>query len=103
MSGASVATVRLLVMPTIGRFYGIVIRMYFSDHAPPHFHAAYGGEEAVVAIADGAVPHGAIPGRALRHDNRVVALGRELPSPQSGADPRIAATHDQDPCHRLVF
>jgi Domain of unknown function (DUF4160) len=39
-----------LVVPTISRFYWIVIRMYFSDHAPPHFHALYGGEEAVVAI-----------------------------------------------------
>jgi hypothetical protein len=24
-------------VPTISRFYGIVIRMYFADHAPPHF------------------------------------------------------------------
>jgi hypothetical protein len=23
-------------MPTISVFYGIVIRMYFNDHAPPH-------------------------------------------------------------------
>ena len=30
--------------------------MYFSDHAPPHFHAVYSGEEAVVAIESGAVP-----------------------------------------------
>ncbi|MHB8659658.1 MAG: DUF4160 domain-containing protein [Solirubrobacteraceae bacterium] len=53
--------VKLLMMPTISRFYGIVIRMYFADHAPPHIHAVYGGEEAVVAIADGVVLHGAIP------------------------------------------
>ena len=26
-------------MPEISRFYGIVIRMYFDDHVPPHFHA----------------------------------------------------------------
>jgi hypothetical protein len=26
-------------MPEISRFYGIVIKMYFADHAPPHFHA----------------------------------------------------------------
>jgi hypothetical protein len=31
----------LAPVPTISRFYGIVIRMYFSDHAPPHFHAVY--------------------------------------------------------------
>ena len=30
-------------MPEICRFYGIVIRMYFREHGPPHFHAEYGG------------------------------------------------------------
>lgn len=52
-------------MPTISRFYGIVIRMYFSDHAPPHFHAVYGGEEAVIAIGSGALIRGRLPARAL--------------------------------------
>ena len=28
-------------MPEISRFYGIVIRMYGLDHAPPHMHAVY--------------------------------------------------------------
>lgn len=28
-------------MPEICRFYGIIIRMYFRDHEPPHFHAEY--------------------------------------------------------------
>lgn len=37
-------------MPEICRFFGIVIRMYFLDHAPPHFHATYGGSEAQVQI-----------------------------------------------------
>ncbi len=53
-------------MPVISRFYGIAIRMYFSDHAPPHFHAIYAGEEAVVAIATGEVLRGSLPERALR-------------------------------------
>jgi len=26
-------------MPTISIFYGIIIRMFFEEHAPPHFHA----------------------------------------------------------------
>jgi len=30
-------------MPRISMFYGIVVTMYSSDHAPPHFHARYGG------------------------------------------------------------
>ena len=33
-------------MPEICRFYGIVIKMYFADHAPPHFHAEYSEHEA---------------------------------------------------------
>jgi hypothetical protein len=53
-------------MPRISLFYGIAIYMYFRDHAPPHFHARYGGEEAVIAIADGRVIRGEIPERALR-------------------------------------
>ncbi len=28
-------------MPVISRFYGILIKMFFGDHAPPHFHAEY--------------------------------------------------------------
>ena len=34
-------------MPTISMFFGIVIRMYFDDHNPPHLHAEYQGEKAV--------------------------------------------------------
>jgi hypothetical protein len=56
----------LIAVPTISRFYGIVIRMYFSDHAPPHFHALYSGEEAVIAIDSGEVIRGGLPERALR-------------------------------------
>lgn len=29
-------------MPEIARFYGIVIKLFFADHPPPHFHAVYG-------------------------------------------------------------
>jgi hypothetical protein len=52
-------------VPTISRFYGIVIRMYFADHAPPHFHAIYSGDEAVIAIGTWDVLRGALPDRAL--------------------------------------
>lgn len=51
-------------MPELSRFYGIIIRMYFDDHAPPHFHAAYGREEAVVGIEALAVLDGHLPPRA---------------------------------------
>ena len=53
-------------MPIISRFLGIVITMYWNDHAPPHFHARYGDYEMKVFIPDGVV-EGTFPRRALRH------------------------------------
>jgi len=32
-------------MPEISRFFGIIIRMYYNDHDPPHVHAEYQGEK----------------------------------------------------------
>lgn len=52
-------------MPELCRFYGIVIRMYFDDHSPPHFHALYGGDEAIVAIDTLSILQGRLPPRAL--------------------------------------
>ena len=37
-------------MPEISRFFGIIIAMYYRDHAPPHFHAVYGSFEAQICI-----------------------------------------------------
>jgi len=37
-------------MPEICRFFGISIRMYYNDHAPPHFHVVYGEQRAIVDI-----------------------------------------------------
>lgn len=51
-------------MPEVCRFYGIVIRMFFADHAPPHFHAEYGGSEAQFGIEDLALLRGKLPPRA---------------------------------------
>lgn len=53
-------------MPRISTFYGIVIAMYYRDHAPPHFHAIYGEHEATIVIATLAVLSGSLPTRALR-------------------------------------
>ena len=52
-------------MPTICYFYGIVIQMFWNDHAPPHFHALYGDEEAIVSIETLAVLRGRLSRRAL--------------------------------------
>jgi hypothetical protein len=37
-------------VPTISRFFGITITMYFDDHGPPHFHARHADGEAKVRI-----------------------------------------------------
>ena len=34
-------------MPEISRFFGIIIRMFYDEHNPPHFHAEYSGKKAV--------------------------------------------------------
>lgn len=52
-------------MPTISAFYGILIRMFFNDHPPPHFHARYGEFEATFEIATLEVMEGWLPRRAL--------------------------------------
>ena len=52
-------------MPELSRFYGITIRMYFDDHLPPHFHAVYGGDEAVIGIDSLGLLRGRLPVRAL--------------------------------------
>lgn len=51
-------------MPELSRFYGVRITMNFVDHAPPHFHATYGDDEAQVEIASGEVIGGSLPRRA---------------------------------------
>jgi phosphatidylserine/phosphatidylglycerophosphate/cardiolipin synthase-like enzyme len=53
-------------MPEISRFLGIIVAMFYQDHAPPHFHAKYGEYEVTVTIEDGLVS-GEFPKRALSH------------------------------------
>jgi len=37
-------------MPEICRFFGIIIRMYFDEHNPPHIHAEHQGDKAVLDL-----------------------------------------------------
>jgi hypothetical protein len=39
--------------------------MYYGDHPPPHFHAAYGEQEAIIGIDSLAVIAGGLPARAM--------------------------------------
>ena len=52
-------------MPEISRFYGIVIRMFYDEHNPPHFHVQYGEFNAVLKINDQSLLEGYLPPRAL--------------------------------------
>lgn len=52
-------------MPIISAFFGIIIRMYFDDHSPPHFHAEYHGQEAIVDF-DGRIFEGEIRSSTAR-------------------------------------
>lgn len=68
-------------MPLVSDFYGIGIYMYYSDHAPPHFHADYADSEALFAIETFQVLRGKVPRRvhalvvewASLHRNELIA------------------------------
>ena len=71
-------------MPIISRFFGIIIRMFFNEHAPPHFHAEYGEYRATVDIRSLTVIDGKLPRRATElvldwaelHQGECSAIGR---------------------------
>lgn len=52
-------------MPVISSFYGILIKMYFGDHSPAHFHAEYGEFSAQLSIRDLGILEGYLPPKAL--------------------------------------
>jgi Domain of unknown function (DUF4160) len=53
-------------MPEISRFYGIIVYMYGDDHLPPHFHAEYAEEEALISIAKGDILKGKLSAKQHR-------------------------------------
>jgi hypothetical protein len=52
-------------VPEISRFFGIVIKIFFEDHNPPHFHAEYGDSMALIDIRTLMVFSGRLPPRVL--------------------------------------
>jgi hypothetical protein len=77
-------------MPEISRFFGIIIRMFYSDHEPAHFHAIYGEDEVLIEIETLALYRGTLPRRALGAGSR---MGRH----SSG---RTASRLAARPCRR---
>lgn len=53
-------------MPEITRFYGIIIKLFFADHPPPHFHAIYGDYNALFNLETLELIEGDLPNRATK-------------------------------------
>lgn len=53
-------------MPEIARFYGIIIKLFFGVHPPPHFHAVYGEYNALFNIETLEMIEGDLPPRAMK-------------------------------------
>jgi hypothetical protein len=53
-------------MPELARFDGIVIYMNLGDHAPPHFHVRYAGDDTSVQISPIVMTVGALPASVWR-------------------------------------
>ena len=78
-------------MPEISRFFGIVIKMFFDDHNPPHFHAEYGELEALIEIHNLSIFAGRLPPRvmglviewATRHQEELLDNWRRAQSQES--------------------
>lgn len=52
-------------MPEICRFYGIIVKIFFTnEHNPPHFHAVYGEYNGSFSILDLKMIEGDLPKKA---------------------------------------
>lgn len=66
-------------MPTLSRFYGIVIKMYFlqSEHNPPHIHAIYNDDIAAIDYTTGEVLEGFLPTKGLALVREWIEINRD--------------------------
>jgi hypothetical protein len=60
-------------MPVVSTFFGIVIRMFYQEHDPPHFHAEYHGDQAKFGF-DGVLLAGWFRSRTARRRVRRWAM-----------------------------
>ena len=52
-------------MPQISNFFGIIIKMFYDEHNPPHFHAIYGEFMGAITIETLEMIEGDLPQKAL--------------------------------------
>jgi hypothetical protein len=79
-------------VPEISRFFGIIIRMFFNEHSPPHVHVEFQDGKAVFDLA-GNITHGDLKSRTavrlvrewidlhveeLREDWELARAGKEI-------------------------
>jgi hypothetical protein len=64
-------------MPRISSFHGVDIYIYFNDHLPPHFHAYYGDDEALITFNPPQLLRGRLPRKELNMVLRWAALHPE--------------------------
>ena len=72
-------------MPTISVFFGIIVRMFYRDHNPPHFHAEYQGQNATFDFG-GKLLEGEIDSRT------------EGPHPKMGTSPQAELSRTGRTC-----
>ena len=81
-------------MPTISMFFGIIIRMYFDDHNPPHFHAFYQEYRAVFSL-DGQMISGDMPEK----QSKIIEVWAMLHKDELDADGQLAK--DQQELYKI--
>lgn len=81
-------------MPTISMFFGIIIRMYFDDHNPPHFHAFYQEYRAVFSL-DGQMISGDMPEK----QSKIIEVWAILHKDELDADWQLAK--DQQELYKI--
>ena len=78
-------------MPEISRFFGIIIRMFFDEHNPPHIHVEFQGHKAVFDLC-GNMTHGNLSSRTATRlvrewiDLHVAELQADWELAQAGRD-----------------
>jgi hypothetical protein len=78
-------------MPEISRFFGIVIRMYYDDHNPPHLHAEHQGNRVLVDFR-GNIVQGELRSRTAL---RLVREWTDLHAAELQEDWRLARAGEQ--------
>ncbi|GLU50701.1 DUF4160 domain-containing protein [Dyadobacter frigoris] len=53
-------------MPEISRFLGMIIKMFFDDHNPPHFHVEFQEYRAIINIKTADIIEGYLPPKQLK-------------------------------------